>query len=150
MKNKFNETPSGCLEWTGKLGRTGYGQCKVGRKYWMVHRLAWAERNGPIPDGLFVLHRCDNRRCARIEHLFLGTKADNARDRDAKGRGGCGRHESHGMASKMNWDRVKQLRELAASGLSHAELARRFGISPAHATRIARGDRWSESIGRRH
>ena len=50
------------------------------------HRKAWAEANGPIPEGLQVLHHCDNPRCYNVEHLFLGTQADNLRDMVAKGR----------------------------------------------------------------
>jgi hypothetical protein len=51
-----------------------------------VHRLVWEEANGPIPDGLHVLHRCDVPACCNIDHLFLGTPADNLRDQIAKGR----------------------------------------------------------------
>jgi len=51
-----------------------------------AHRLAWAEANGPIPEGMAVLHRCDVRTCVNVEHLFLGTLIDNNMDRDRKGR----------------------------------------------------------------
>jgi len=52
----------------------------------MAHRLAWEEAKGPIPDGLFVLHRCDVRGCINVDHLFLGTAKDNTHDMMAKGR----------------------------------------------------------------
>ncbi|MHB1172823.1 MAG: HNH endonuclease signature motif containing protein [Lacisediminihabitans sp.] len=51
-----------------------------------VHRLAWQDANGPIPDGMLVCHRCDNPACYHLPHLFLGTYADNNRDMVAKGR----------------------------------------------------------------
>lgn len=75
-----------CLEWSGYRDRKGYGQLRHAGRTRFAHRVAWSAANGPIPDGLCVLHRCDNPSCVRADHLFLGTNADNVRDRDAKGR----------------------------------------------------------------
>ena len=85
--------PNGCLEWTGYI-EDGYGRMRRGDKVVRTHRLAWEFVNGSIPDGLDVLHHCDNRPCCQTDptpgypegHLFLGTHADNNADRDAKGR----------------------------------------------------------------
>lgn len=71
-----------CVEWAGLRFRDGYG--RVGSK--QAHRVAWEQTYGPIPEGLFVLHRCDNRPCVNPEHLFLGTNTDNMQDMVAKGR----------------------------------------------------------------
>lgn len=77
-------TPSGCWEWSG--GRnpvSGYGQTPENVA---AHRVAWEIANGPIPDGQWVLHKCDNRPCCNPDHLMLGTQADNIADMKAKGR----------------------------------------------------------------
>lgn len=79
---------NGCLEWTGATNPAGYGLINVDGKAVLTHRLAWTLANGPILDGLHVLHHCDNPPCGETEtHLFLGTDADNRADMAAKGRG---------------------------------------------------------------
>jgi len=75
IESPFHRTPTGYA----MLGRKG-------RKLY-AHRVAWEEANGPIPEGMCVLHRCDNPPCVNPEHLFLGTHRDNTQDMLAKGRG---------------------------------------------------------------
>lgn len=81
---------NGCIEWQGGLGRGGYGKFRASpdKKHSHVgaHRFAYEMANGPIPDGLFVCHSCDNRRCCNPDHLWLGTANDNVQDMVAKGR----------------------------------------------------------------
>lgn len=80
------DTSGECWLWTGARLKTGYGVLKRGGRVLKASRVAWALVKGPIPDGLFVCHHCDNPPCVRPDHLFLGTHLDNMRDRDAKGR----------------------------------------------------------------
>lgn len=82
------EPMSGCLLWTGCIDAKGYGLIGVAGRSTGAHRVAWILARGPIPDGLWVLHHCDNPACVNAEggHLFLGTNLDNIRDRNAKGR----------------------------------------------------------------
>src|SRR5688500_2653189 len=76
----------GCWEWTGAKQPAGYGNFYFRGVVQLAHRVAWELANGPVAVGQHVLHRCDNPRCVRIEHLFLGTHADNMRDMLSKGR----------------------------------------------------------------
>jgi hypothetical protein len=80
-------TSKGCWEWTA-CTRNGYGRLGLNGGVADAHRLSWEMHYGQIPNGLCVLHHCDNRLCVRPDHLFLGTRGDNIADMDAKGRRG--------------------------------------------------------------
>lgn len=86
---KLRYMPNGCWEWTGSTSRPGWhGRISVNHRLVMTHRVAYELWVGPIPEGLFVCHRCDNPPCCNPAHLFLGTTRDNMRDAAAKGRTG--------------------------------------------------------------
>ncbi len=78
--------PRGCCLWTAGKFKNGYGAFWVNGQNHRAHRVAWEIANGPIPDGLGVLHQCDTPACQNVNHLFLGTNIDNTADKVAKGR----------------------------------------------------------------
>ena len=118
-----------CWEWTGAKDR--YGQIGHNQKVKAAHRVSWEIHNGAIPDGMCVLHRCDNPPCVRPDHLFIGTMADNCKDRDSKGRHTPLPGESHGM-SKLTEDDVNEIREHYAYGeFTQQEIANYYSVSQA-------------------
>lgn len=77
---------SDCEEWSRARDKDGYGVRRVGTRTVKAHRHAYEQKHGPIPDGMLVMHTCDNPPCVNLDHLRLGTVADNNRDMARKGR----------------------------------------------------------------
>ncbi|MEN9726027.1 MAG: hypothetical protein RL434_393 [Pseudomonadota bacterium] len=135
----------GCVEWTAALRSNGYGQFHMRRigANMLPHRFAWIRQHGPIPEGMLVCHKCDNRKCVNPDHLFLGTPADNSADMVAKGRGkgfsmpGV-KHPRH----KLSPVEVEAIR---LSGSSYRELSAAFGVSKSQIHRIKAGAQWNTS-----
>lgn len=114
-------------------------------KFWGIPRLSWTLFKGPIPDGLFVCHECDNPRCMNPDHLWLGTHQDNVDDREAKGRG----RRLHGEDSpnaKLTLRQVEELRSLRETkGIKLSVLAKRYNISVSQASLICSGKKWKHA-----
>jgi hypothetical protein len=127
----------GCWEWTGRLV-TGYGAIWLRGGHRKAHRISWEFANGPIPSGMFACHRCDNRRCVRPSHLFLGTHADNMADMARKGRANRMSRRTHPNA-KISPEQLVELRRLFAELTPTRTLAAKFGISVSRVTRLCSG-----------
>lgn len=84
--NVIPEPMSGCHIWVAGVNQDGYGSIRCDGIRKRAHRVAWERVHGEVPDGLWVLHRCDNPSCVNPSHLFLGTAKDNAVDMARKGR----------------------------------------------------------------
>ena len=141
--SNFRGPYAGCWEWTGYKVPFGYGRVSFNGKLQSVHRLVWEAINGPIPEGLWVLHHCDNPPCFRPDHLFLGTPADNCRDALNKGRFKTARvGTDHGM-SKLSDEEVLAIRKLYATGtFFQKDLAEMFDVSRALISMIVTGRNW--------
>lgn len=138
--------PGGCLLWQKSRTSRGYPKTTIKRRTVAVHRLAYKVFVGPIPAGLRVLHTCDVQHCIEPSHLFVGTDADNAADRDAKGRGGDSRGEANGMV-KLTDAAVVTIRLMAESGATHEWIAGLFGVRRQSVSRIVSGQRWAHVPG---
>lgn len=137
---------AGCRVWTGALNRDGYGTLVTEGTRWKAHRLAWTIECGEIPAGVNVLHRCDVRCCVRIDHLFLGSQADNMRDMAKKGRARGPRGRFRGAAhinAKLTEADVIAIRGMARRDLSYPEIGRIFGIHPTNVGIIVRREGWA-------
>jgi hypothetical protein len=166
---------SACWVWTGAKNRGGYGQLRFNNKTLNAHRVVWMLVKGPIPyDGsrsLCVCHKCDNPSCCRDEHFFLGTHADNSKDKLSKGRANapCGdKHGSHTKPerracgsrsgahlhpeslargeingnSKLTTAIVTEIRRLYTTGVSLKNLSLMFGVTRATIGKIIRRKMW--------
>ena len=91
----YQRSKNGCWLWAKAVNTNGYGYKWHKGKLHHAHRVSWELNRGPIPDGLFVLHRCDVKLCVNPEHLFLGTQTDNMRDAMAKGIGKFFQKKTH-------------------------------------------------------
>lgn len=128
-----------CWDWIGATYKFGYGCIGTSIGLDSVHRVSYRLHIGEIPNDLCVLHKCDNPKCSNPNHLFLGTKKDNAIDRNLKGRGKNPVHKGNHPMAKLSVDQVKEIKK---SSLSMNELSEKYGASINMIRRILNGSRW--------
>ena len=140
----------GCWTWTGARMRTGYGSFRwASYVRELAHRAAWRIYVGPIPTGMQVCHHCDNPPCVRLDHLFLGTNADNLQDMARKGRHYSRtapekvRRGANHPGTKLSAADVVVIRRELASGATKSELARQFHVSRT-LIRVVNRHHWSD------
>ena len=132
---------TGCWLWDRHLDR--YGVFRDEGQLKKAHRGAWEAVNGAVPEGMHVLHRCDVPRCCNPEHLFLGTHADNMRDKVSKGRQSRSKLKGsqHGMAKLVEHD-VSIIKLLLDLGVQGKRLADLYGVSKSSISLIRLGRKW--------
>lgn len=148
--------PNGdCWLWMGKLKKSKYGRIKRDGETVSVHRFAYELAHGPIPDGLSVLHHCDNTHCVREDHLFLGNQDRNMKDMAAKGRSPRGAaHWTKRMPEKilrgeqrpqatMTESIVRTIRSMSVEGIARREISATLGISIRNVGKIVTGAGWA-------
>ena len=134
-----------CWIWNRAVDDHGYGRTSDHlAKNKKASRKAWELKNGPIPKGMCVLHRCDNPPCCNPRHLFLGTKADNTRDMVMKGRAGGGSLPGiKNPCSKLTESQVLEIRKNFVPGYGNtAKLARKYGVSGTAIYQVVRKIKW--------
>jgi hypothetical protein len=139
-KNRDND----CWRWTGALRIRDYGSYYYNGRNQLAHRVSWQINFGPIPDGIHVLHTCDNPSCVNPEHLRLGTHQDNMADRDAKGRQYDRNGEKNGRA-KLTSEDVNNIRMQYSSGsITRKSLADKFNVNIGTIGRALSGRTWRQ------
>lgn len=137
--SKISKDESGCHIWIGTKNKAGYGKMSRNGSKFYAHRFAWEMANGEIPHGLHVCHRCDNPSCVNPDHLFIGTVADNMRDRELKGRG------NHPVGEKSSRAKLKpdDVLEIRRSSLTHRKLAEIYGVAHSTIFLARKGINWA-------
>jgi len=139
-KTKINEL-TGCLEWQGYLNVWGYAKIKHENTMKLSHRLVWELRYGDIPKDLCILHKCDNPKCCNIDHLFLGTHADNNIDMQEKGRGRYPRG-SECVHTELTEENVIEIRRMLSEKISYKKIYERFNIKSSAIKSIRNRHTW--------
>lgn len=136
---RFNEhvmRGKDCWLWTGAPNGEGYGRIMIDCVRYQAHRIAYLIKHGSIPFGLLVCHKCDVRLCVNPSHLFLGTDADNIKDRDQKRRQSKGSHRPGAKITEV------QAVAIRSDPRTHRTIAKEYGIATCNVTQIKNHNAW--------
>ncbi len=132
-------SPFVCWEWRGYRHPSGYGVLSKGPRgggFTQAHRVSFEYFRGPIQDGKIVCHHCDNPGCVNPNHLFVGTIAENTKDRDLKNRQAKGERSARAVLTE------DQVREIRASSLSLRKLAAIYGVGHSAISEVRLRKTW--------
>lgn len=137
----FYEPMSGCQIWFGCVNQlNGRPVIRTNSKNKLAYRCAWELEFGEIPGKLLVCHKCDNKLCINVKHLFLGTHQENSNDAILKGR--TSRGVKHPWAKLSEAD-VHKIRELYAAGLYQKDIGKLYNVTQANVFEITSRKTWS-------
>lgn len=146
---EFWSNKAGCKLWPKSTDTGGYGLIvfkdeERRSRHFGAHRVAWELANGPIPEGLWICHKCDERRCCNAEHMFLGTEEDNFKDMWAKRRNPMGSRNSWAVLVE---EQVAEIVKLLPT-MSNKTIAQQFKVSQTCISSIRIGKTWGHFTGR--
>lgn len=134
--NRLVVVENDCWVYTGARNSKGYGEFMIKCKLWKTHRLSYEYHCEPIPEGMLVLHTCDNPPCCNPDHLFIGTNQDNMDDKVNKNR----QARNYGITNSFAVLSEDQVNDIRNSSESSIDLAHKYKVSRWTITR-ARGRR---------
>lgn len=137
FESRIMKSNIGCWEWIGMKNRQGYGKETDAKGILrLAHRLSWQFYVGEIPEGKFLLHRCDNPGCVRPDHLFLGTQVDNMKDMAMKSRQARGTKKKNAKLTDAT------ALEIFLSKERTVDLSRKHGVTQTIISAIRHRRRW--------
>lgn len=131
LKERFYEKVGLDWQWRGSKGKDGYGRMKFYDHIVDAHRISYTIHNGEIPEGICVLHSCDDPGCVNPEHLHLGTQFDNAMEKIERGR-----------VKGLRVNQVLEIRKRHKEGVNQRTLAKEFGVNFRTISSIITGVNW--------
>lgn len=131
-----------CWLWLGSNNGVGYGQIRLCGTLKYAHRISYELKYGPVPSGLYVLHKCDTPSCINPDHLFIGRQVDNVKDMITKGRDNHARGSRIYLA-KLTEENIVEIRKLFTTGLTQQKIADLYNVSDTAISDIFNHRTWN-------
>lgn len=131
-----------CWKWLRPLDKDGYGEIMVRRRKYKAHQYAWVLLVGELPNGVQVLHKCDNPSCTNPDHLFLGTNRDNTADKVRKSRQAKGEDFRSAKLTKKDVIRIRKRYRYGSQSNGTVAIAREYGVSNVLVGMVVKRKAW--------